>query len=389
MLGYLLARSGVEVVVLEKWPDFFRDFRGDTIHPSTMQNLHELGLLEKFLKLPHQKTRQMVGYIGGEEVTIADFSYVRTRCPYIAFIPQWDFLNFIAEEAKQFPSFKLLMHTEATGLIEEKGRVVGVTAKGQEGEYEIRADLVVGADGRHSTIREASKLELVETGVPIDVLWFRLAAFENDPERSLGFIDHGKVLVALDRGDYWQCAFIIAKGHFDEIKSAGMEHFRATIARLAPYLSKSAEALSDWEQVKFLSVTIDHLKKWYKPGLLLIGDAAHAMSPLGGVGINLAVQDAIAAGNVLVPAFKRGMPTEGDCVAIQKRREFPTRMTQRLQVFMQDRFLTPYLKTKKHVRVPWPLRLFKVFPFLRYLPARIVGIGFRPEHVRVAGSNWG
>ena len=384
MLGYLLGRAGIDVVVLEKWPDFFRDFRGDTIHPSTMQNLYELGLLEKFLKLPHQKTRRMTIKIGEDDVTVADFAHVKTRCPYIAFIPQWDFLNFIAEEAKQYPSFKILMHTEAMNLLEENGHVVGITAQGPDGPIEIRAELVVGADGRHSTLREKSGLQSVSSGVPIDVLWFRLPASGKDPEQSFGYIDEGKALVTLDRGDYWQCALIIAKGDFDHIQREGLEKFRMMIARLAPSFSNAVRDITDWDKVKFLSVTIDHLPQWYKPGLLFIGDAAHAMSPMGGVGINLAVQDAVAAANVLAPAFKKGTPTEDDFAKIQKRRWFPTRMTQRLQVFMQDRFLQPYLHSHTHItHAPWQLHLLSRFPILRAIPARLVGIGFRPEHVQI------
>lgn len=383
MLGYLLARAGIDVVVLEKWPDFFRDFRGDTIHPSTMQVLHELGLLEAFLKLPHQKTRRMTLKIGDEDITVADFKHVRTLCPYIAFIPQWDFLNFIAAEAKRFPNFRVMMHTAAIQLIEESDRVVGVKAQGPQGPLEIRADLVVGADGRHSTLREKSGLKKISNGVPIDVLWFRLPASGADPEQSFGYIDEGRALVTLDRGDYWQCGLIISKGDFELIKAEGLEKFQLMIARLAPSFSSAVREISDWEKVKFLSVSIDHLEKWYRPGLLFIGDSAHAMSPMGGVGINLAIQDAVAAGNVLIPAFKKGAPTEQDCAKVQDRRRFPTRMTQRLQAFMQDRFLQPYLRKHTHlVRAPWPLRMLNNLPVLRQIPARIVGLGFRPEHVR-------
>jgi 2-polyprenyl-6-methoxyphenol hydroxylase-like FAD-dependent oxidoreductase len=383
MLGYLLARAGIDVVVLEKWPDFFRDFRGDTIHPSTMEVLHELGILDDFLKLPHQKTRRMTLKIGEEDVTVADFSHINVRCPYIAFIPQWDFLNFMSAQAKKYPHFKLLMHTEAMQLIEENGRVVGVTAQGSDGPVEIRSELVVGADGRHSTVREKSNLPLVQSGVPIDVLWFKLPASAADPEQSFGYLDQGRALVTLDRGDNWQCALIIAKGDYEHIKKDGLEKFQMMIARLAPGFSHAVRHITDWDEVKFLSVTIDHLERWYKPGLLMIGDAAHAMSPMGGVGINLAIQDAVAAGNILIPVFKKGTPTETDCAAIQDRRWFPTRMTQRLQVFMQDRFLQPYMKSHEHItRAPWQLRLLNKLPFLRQIPARIVGIGFRPEHVR-------
>jgi len=383
VLGYLLARAGIDVIVLEKWPDFFRDFRGDTIHPSTMEVLHELGLLEDFLRLPHQKTRRMTLKIGEEDITVADFTHVRARCPYIAFIPQWDFLNFMAAQARKYPHFKLLMHTEAMQLIEENGKVAGIIAQGPDGPLEIRAQVTVGADGRHSTVREKSKLPLVESGVPIDVLWFKLPATGADPERSFGYIDEGRAMVTLDRSDYWQCAFIIAKGDFDEIKKEGLEKFRMMIARMAPFFSGVVREIDTWDKVKFLSVTIDYLTQWYKPGLLMIGDSAHAMSPIGGVGINLAIQDAVAAGNVLIPAFKKGIPEEKDFAAIQERRRFPTRMTQRLQVFMQDRFLQPYMHQRTHVaEAPWQLKLLNQLPILRSISARIVGIGFRPEHIK-------
>jgi 2-polyprenyl-6-methoxyphenol hydroxylase-like FAD-dependent oxidoreductase len=383
MLGYLLARAGIEVIVLEKWPDFFRDFRGDTIHPSTMDVLHELGLLDDFLKLPHEKTRRMTLKIGEEDITVADFAHIQIRNPYIAFIPQWDFLNFMTAHAKKFPHFKLLMHTEAIQLIDENGRVQGMVAQGPDGPVEIRAELTVGADGRHSIVREKSKLPLVETGAPIDVLWFKLPVSGADPEQSFGYINDGIGLVTLDRGDYWQCGLIIQKGDFEHIKKDGIEKFRMMIARLAPHFSSVLREIDDWDKIKLLSVTIDHLTQWYKPGLLVLGDAAHAMSPMGGVGINLAIQDAVAAGNVLIPAFRKGVPSESDCADVQKRRWFPTRMTQRLQVFMQDKFLQPYMRTHKHlVQAPWQLRALNSMPILRSIPARIVGIGFRPEHIR-------
>jgi 2-polyprenyl-6-methoxyphenol hydroxylase-like FAD-dependent oxidoreductase len=383
MLGFLLARVGVDVHVLEKWPDFFRDFRGDTIHPSTMEVLDELGLLDSFLKLPHNKTRMMTANIGGEEVTAADFTRLHTRAPFVAFIPQWDFLNFIADTAKQLPAFHLHMETEAIDLIEENGRTLGIRAKNKDDTFEIRADVTIGADGRHSLVREKAHLEIEELGAPIDVLWFRLPMSEADLEQSFGFINQGKVLITLDRGDYWQCAFIINKGDFDHVKEAGIEAFRKNIAEVAPFLASSTSELKDFEQVKFLSVTVDHLRTWYKEGLLCIGDSAHAMSPIGGVGINLAIQDAVAAANVLIPAFKNGTPGIAEFQKIQKRREWPTRLTQRLQVFIQNRILIPYLRSSKGTTVvPWPFRLLKIFPFLRYFPARFVGIGFRPEHIR-------
>jgi 2-polyprenyl-6-methoxyphenol hydroxylase-like FAD-dependent oxidoreductase len=381
MLGYLLARSGIDVIVLEKWPDFFRDFRGDTIHPSTMQVLHELGILEDFLKLPHQKTRQIHGYIGGEEIIFADFSYLKVRCPYIAFVPQWDFLNFIAEQAKRYSSFHLYMETETTDILEERGRVVGVRAKSPTGEIEIRAELIVGADGRHSTVREKAGMVGDTFGVPIDVLWFRLSRSGIDNEQSFGYIDSGKMFAVLDRGDYWQIARIIRKGDFEDIKTRGFVSFQRDLAELGPSFASVAHEIDSWDKVKFLSVTIDRLKQWARPGLLMIGDAAHAMSPMGGVGINLAIQDAVAAGNILIPAFKRGVPTIDDVCAVQRRREFPTRITQRFQMMIQDNVIKSVLARESRIALPWQLRFLKWLPFLRAIPAYVVGIGVRPEHV--------
>jgi len=383
MLGYLLARAGIDVVVLEKWPDFFRDFRGDTIHPSTMEVLHELGLLEEFLKLPHNETRQMAGHIGGTEITVADFTRLSLRCPFIAFIPQWDFLNFISAKAKAFPGFHLLMEAEATDLVEENGKVVGIKAKNKEGEFEIRSELVIGADGRRSTIREKSGLAVENLGAPIDVLWFRVSRKDDGSKQSFGYVDNGHILIMLDRDEYWQCGYIIEKGSFDGIKSTGLEAFKKNIAELAPIVAFSVDELKDWEQIKLLSVTVDHLTTWYKEGLLCIGDSAHAMSPVGGVGINLAIQDAVAAANVLVPAFKQGVPSTNDLAKIQKRRSFPARMMQRFQVALHRKVIGPVLKAKGHFKVPFILRILNRVPVLQGIPARIVGIGFRSEHVKI------
>ena len=383
MLGYLLARSGIDVIVLEKWPDFFRDFRGDTIHPSTMQVLHELGILEDFLKLPHSKARQIRWHIGDEEVTIADFSYLKARCPYIAFIPQWDFLNFIAEQAKRYPSFHLHMETETTDVIEENGCVVGVRAKSSTGEIEIRAELIVGADGRHSTVREKAGFVVNTFGVPIDVLWFRLSRSGVDREQPFAYVDKGKMVVPIDRGDYWQCARPIRKGDFEKIKADGLTTFQNDLAELVPSFAAVVHEIDSWDKVKLLSVTVERLKQWARTGVLMIGDAAHAMSPMGGVGINLAIQDAVAAGNILVPAFKQGVPTVDDLRGVQRRREFPTRLTQRLQMVIQDYVITRVLASRVSIALPLPLRLFNWLPSLRFIPAYFVGIGFRPEHVRV------
>jgi 2-polyprenyl-6-methoxyphenol hydroxylase-like FAD-dependent oxidoreductase len=385
MLGYLLARSGVDVTILEKWPDFFRDFRGDTIHPSTMDILNELGLLQKFLALPHNETKQVALHISGEEIIVADFSHLKTACKFLGFIPQWDFLNFIAKEGKQYPNFHLLMETESTDLLWDKDAVVGVKAKDKEGEFEIRSALVVGADGRHSTIREKSKLAIEDLGAPIDVLWFELPRTEDGTATSLGYIDQGKMLVLIDRDTYWQCGYIIRKGDFDTIKANGIEMFRDDLLQLAPFLKAGIEKVTSWEQIKLLSVAVDHLDTWYLPGLICIGDSAHAMSPVGGVGINLAIQDAVAAANILVPAFHRTNGVrQSDLKAIQKRRARPARLIQNSQVFAHTRVIAHILSSKRRLQVPWQLKLIKRVPYLRRLPAYFMGVGFRPEHIQTS-----
>lgn len=382
MLGFLLARAGIEVAVLEKWPDFFRDFRGDTIHPSTMELLGDLGLLEEFLQLPHDKTHALKGCVGTEEITLADFSHLPVRCPFIAFIPQWDFLNFIAENGRRFPGFHLLMETEVTDVLEQDGRITGIRARTKEGPLEIRAELVVGADGRHSTVRERAQLPAKNYGAPMDVLWFRLSRKESDPEQSLGRINSGRIMVMLNRTTYWQCGFAIPKGEMDSVKAAGLPAFRERIASLAPSLHDRVQEIASWDDVKLLSVTVDCLTRWYRAGLLCIGDAAHAMSPIGGVGINLAIQDAVAAANILIPAFQKGVPTEADLRAVQRRRMFPTRMTQRLQLFLQTHVIGNVLQSASTPKLAWPFRLLQRFPVLRRIPARIIGLGVRPEHFR-------
>ncbi len=381
LLGYMLARAGIEVHVLEKWPDFFRDFRGDTIHPSTMEILHELGLLEDFLKLPHNKTRKMRGVVNGVSVTIADLSRLKVREPYIAFIPQWDFLNFLTKKASVFPSFHIHMETEATDIVWENERAVGVKALHNGEVFEIRSELIIGADGRHSTIREKASLQMEALSVPFDVLWFKLAAHGADPELSLAALKNGKVMIMLDRGDYWQCGFIIEKGKLESMKAAGIEAFRADIASLAPQLKESADALASWDEVKLLSVTLDHARTWYKDSVLCIGDSAHAMSPMGGVGINVAIHDAVAAGNALIPAFRRGVPLVSDLAAVQAAREPAVRRMQRVQNRMQNFALFPYLKSGGDSGMPLPFRILRWFPFLSVIPARFIGIGFDPQHV--------
>ncbi|HEV2551701.1 MAG TPA: FAD-dependent oxidoreductase [Stellaceae bacterium] len=383
MLGYLLARAGIEVVVLEKHADFLRDFRGDTIHPSTLELMHELGLLDEFLKRPHSEVQEANGQIGTHAVHIADLSHLPTRCKFIAFMPQWDFLDFLAEHAQRFPTFRLAMESEVVGLLEEGERIAGVKVRTKSGERLLRSDLVIAADGRHSTVRASARMESIDLGAPIDVLWLRLSKRKDDKAQVFGRLDSGRILVMLDRGDYWQCAFVIRKGGYDELRQRGIESFRAEIARLAPFVRDRVEELQNWEDIKLLTVAVDRLRRWYRPGLLCIGDAAHAMSPIGGVGINLAVQDAAAAANILVPPLRSGGSIGTEPLArVQRRRELPTRLTQRLQLLIQDRVMTRVLGSAAPLAVPLPVRLMQRWPILRRIPARLIGLGFRPEHVR-------
>jgi 2-polyprenyl-6-methoxyphenol hydroxylase-like FAD-dependent oxidoreductase len=381
MLGFLLARAGIDVVVLEKHADFLRDFRGDTIHPSTLQIMYELGLLGEFLKRPHQEVRELKGQIGDERVIIGDFRYLPTHCNFIALIPQWDFLNFLAEHARRYRGFHLRMQARATDLIVEDERVVGVRAETPDGPLEIRADLVVGADGRHSDIRERAGLEVEDFGAPMDVLWLRLSKRPEDSQQTLGRIQAGVVFVMLDRGDYWQCAYVIPKGGYDKMRAAGLEAFRAAIVALNRALADRVREIASWDDVKLLTVSVDRLKRWARPGLLCVGDAAHAMSPIGGVGINLAIQDAVAAANILWEKLRTGPVPLEILKKVQERREWPTRATQRLQLFIQDRVISNVLARKTTPRPPLVVKLLQWFPPLRRIPARVLGMGFRPEHV--------
>jgi 2-polyprenyl-6-methoxyphenol hydroxylase-like FAD-dependent oxidoreductase len=374
MLGLLLARAGVETLVLEKHADFLRDFRGDTLHPSTLEVMAELGLLERLLELPHDRVPEVGGQFGDTATAIADFRRLPVRCPFIAMMPQWEFLNFLATEAKRYPAFDLRMRAEVTGLLERDSRVCGLKV----GEESVEADLVIGADGRHSTVREAAGLEVETLGAPIDVMWFRLPRTPEDPSSSMGRFEAGAIFVLINRRDYWQAGYVIPKGAADKVRAAGLPAFRATVERLMPWAADSVGELKSWEQVKLLTVQIDRLKKWWRPGLLCIGDAAHAMSPVGGVGINLAIQDAVAAGNIL----RDGNFSDESLNAVQQRRLWPVRVTQRLQILVQDRIITRVLGATRPLRPPLALRLFNRFPRLRGIPGRLIGMGVRPEHVR-------
>lgn len=383
MLGVLLARAGVPVIVLEKHADFFRDFRGDTVHPSTLEVMYELGVLDEFLARPHSEMREARGMIGDQRVTIADFAHLPVHAPFIAMVPQWDFLDFLAQFGRQYPAFQLCMRAEVFELIERDGRICGVRAATPEGAVDIAADLVVGADGRTSTVRSLARLPIQEIGAPIDVLWMRLPKVAGDERTAtLGTIRTGAVLVMLDRGDYWQCAYVIPKGGYDELRRRGLDAFRASIADVVPFLADRVSAIGSWTDVKLLTVRIDRLRQWHRPGLLCIGDAAHAMSPIGGVGINLAIQDAVAAANLLYRPLQRGVPSAAELQAVQRRRELPTRITQRMQVIVQNGVLVPTLQAKGPLKLPAAVRLLNRYPLLRRIPARLVGMGFRPEHVR-------
>jgi 2-polyprenyl-6-methoxyphenol hydroxylase-like FAD-dependent oxidoreductase len=384
MFGLLLARAGVDVVVLEKHADFLRDFRGDTIHPSTLEVVHELGLLEQLLTLPHQKVSRINGQFGDLALTVADFSSLSTQCRFVAFMPQWDFLNFLAEEAARYSTFQLQRQADVTGLIEEEGSVVGLRANTSDGPLEVRADLVVGADGRHSTVRSHAGLSVEEFGAPMDVLWFRLSRSTSDPGDPIGRFDAGRIFIMLNRGEYWQCGFVIPKGSRDRFQGQGLPAFRNAVAQLAPFMADRVGELHDWEPIKLLTVQVDRLRQWYRPGLLCIGDAAHAMSPVGGVGINLAIQDAVAASNLLAAPLRDGRLTTEDLCRVQQRREWPTRMTQWVQLMIQNRVIRPALSGSDRFSPPFAIRLLALVPFLHRIPARMIGLGFRPEHVHTS-----
>ncbi|MGY4570159.1 FAD-dependent oxidoreductase [Bradyrhizobium sp. USDA 3256] len=380
MLGYLLGRAGVDVVVLEKHADFFRDFRGDTVHPSTLQVMDELGLIDGFLKLPHQDIQTLDGMFGGTSVRIADLRRLSVKYPFIAMMPQWDFLNYLRESGKRFPSLKVLMKAEATDLIRRGDAVAGVHANTPDGPVEIEADLTIGCDGRHSIVRERAGLDVEEIGAPMDVLWFRVGRRPDETENLFARVEHGKMMVTFDRGDYWQCAYVIAKGRYEAVKARGLPSLLDDVLRLAPILKAGIADVKSFDDVKLLTVAINRLTRWTRPGLLCIGDAAHAMSPIGGVGVNLAVQDAVATANILAAKLVHGVPSEDELDAVRRRREFPVRVTQRMQVIAQNNIISAALKAGDQP-VPLALRLITAMPWLQGLTARMVAVGVRPEHV--------
>ncbi len=379
MAGFLLARAGVPVVVCEKHADFNRDFRGDTIHPSTFELMHELGLLDEFLKQPHDQVTQLTAVFNGEPIPIAEFSHLPTHCKFVGMMPQWDFLNFVASQAKRLPHFQLLMNTTVSGLVVENDVVKGVRAASPQGEIELRADVTIAADGRHSTLREQAKMKAREFGVPIDVLWMRLSRRDDDPAQTFGFFKNGSMFVALNRRTYWQCALVIPKDGYAGVQAAGLPAFYHRIADIAPFLTERVREIADWSQVSLLSVQINRLERWAREGLLCIGDAAHAMSPAGGVGINLAIQDAVATSNLLAEKLRAGPLSLADLDLIQARREWPTKLIQGMQVFIHKRINGQ--PSAPLARAPLALRLLKRFPYLRRFPARFVGMGPRPEHI--------
>jgi 2-polyprenyl-6-methoxyphenol hydroxylase-like FAD-dependent oxidoreductase len=383
MLGFLLGRAEVKTVVLEKHGDFLRDFRGDTVHPSTLMIMQELGLIEDFLKLPHTKIRALSVEVDETRIQIADFARISAPCKFVALMPQWDFLNFLADKGRRFPSLQVAMSTQVTSLIEAGGRVAGLRASAPDGPLEVRADLVVGCDGRTSTVRSQSGLAVQDFGSPIDVLWFSLSKKSGDPEQVLGRLRAGTMIVTIDRGGYWQCAYVIGKGGIARVRAEGLEAFKAAVAAGAHFLSDRVDELGSLDDIKLLSVSVDRLRTWSKPGLLCIGDAAHAMSPVGGVGINLAIQDAVATANLLAAKLRAGTMRDNDLDSVRRRRLFPVKVIQSMQIAVHNRVLKPTISVKdRTLKVPWPLKVLDTNAWLRRWPAQILGLGVRPEHVR-------
>ena len=385
MLGLLLARAGVQVQVFEKHADFLRDFRGDTVHPSTLRVMDELGLLDDFLQRPHRRLAVLDAWFGDRHVRLGDFGGLPERYAFVALMPQWEFLDFLAERARRLPGFTLRMRAEATGLVETAdGRVAGVRGTSPDGGFEVRAGCTVGCDGRRSTLRAAAGLAVEDVGAPIDVLWFRVGRDAHGDDFSLAHVVPGHFVVTIDRGDYWQCAFVIPKGGADRLRQSAIESFRSQVVEAAPLLAAHIGDVRSWDDVKLLGVAVDRLTHWSRPGLLCIGDAAHAMSPIGGVGINLAIQDAVAAANLLAGKLRQGdgRVAEDDLDAVRRRRLWPTKATQAMQVAIQDNVLVPVLGGSAGMQVPLPMRLLDAVPPLQRMLARLIGLGLRPEHVR-------
>ena len=387
MLGFLLARAGVDIVVLEKHGDFLRDFRGDTIHPSTLELMGELGLIDDFLKQPHRKVDRLTGLVGDTQITVADFTGLRTTYKFIVLMPQWDFLNFLSRHGQRYAGFRLMMKTEATELLERSGRVIGLRAISESGPVEVRADLVVAADGRHSTLRERAGLSVIDLGAPMDVLWTRIPRRPDDRADAFGHIEAGRVLVMLDRGEYWQCAFVIPKGSAAELGRKPIDEFCRMILDLSPWLGERVNEIKSWDDVKLLTVAVDRLSQWWRPGVLCIGDAAHAMSPIGGVGINLAVQDAVAAANILAEPLRTGNLRSDHLARVQARREWPTRVTQQIQLIIQNRIIKRVLTGSQRPEAPRIAKLLNWIPVLQRIPARVIGIGVRPEHIQTGEAH--
>lgn len=380
MAGLLFARAGVKTLVLEKHGDFLRDFRGDTVHPSTLRLFHELGLLTALLERPHDKVSDIGALIGGQAVEIADFSHFDRRWNFIAMMPQWEFLDFVAAEARHYPDFNLRLNTEATDLLWTGDRVTGVRC----GTEKIPARLVIAADGRRSLLRAKAALPVDDLGAPMDVFWFRLPKARGPANETTGIFDAGRILVLIDRGDYWQCAYVFAKGEADAVRARGLDAFRSEIRRIAPLVAGAADAIAGWDEVKLLTVALDRLESWHRGGLLVIGDAAHAMSPIGGVGINVAIQDAVAAANILAGAMAEGRDVDPLLPWVERRRRWAVRVIQALQGAAQRRIIGPMLAQRPDagVRLPMALRLLGRVPILRRLPAAVIGYGPRPEHIR-------
>jgi 2-polyprenyl-6-methoxyphenol hydroxylase-like FAD-dependent oxidoreductase len=387
MLGFLLARAGIDVVVLEKHHDFLRDFRGDTIHPSTLELLDELGLIDEFLKLPHSKVSSVQMQTTAGQTVHVSLERLPSKFPYIAFMPQWDFLEFMTRQATRFPSFRLLRDAEVVDLLRKGGAVTGLRYRDASGEHELKAVVTVGADGRTSRTRDAAQLPRIETSPPIDVFWFRLPRRANEVAAVFGRLGPGLLLVMLDRNDYWQVAFVIPKGKGDDIRARGLDEFRRDIVRVAPELADRVAGIGSWDDVKLLTVRVDRLTRWHTPGYLAIGDAAHAMSPVGGVGINIAIHDAVVAANVLWQPLSTGHVRDEDLAEVQRRRERAVRVTQAFQTMVQSRVLAPALLSSSAPSIPWIARAVLQIPFVRDLPPRFIALGVDRPHIESPARN--